>query len=117
MRFRVRTPDGELLYPTLLDVERAFHQGLVDPDDEVIDDDTGKVIRAREHPAFGPPPVRRFWQDRSTQAGRVAMALAFLFAALVAGAVQQWWLSLASAAAGAWLLVRVAVSAQSRPRR
>lgn len=117
MAFRVRTPDGELEYPTLLDVERAFHQGLVDPDDEVIDEATGAVVRAKEHPAFSPPPVRHFWQDKSAQPGRVAMALAFLLAALVAGAVQQWWLTLASAAAGAWLLLRVAITAQTRPRR
>ncbi|QSQ16400.1 hypothetical protein [Myxococcus landrumensis] len=35
MRYVVRTPDGELTYPSLGDVERAYTQGLVDPDDEV----------------------------------------------------------------------------------
>ena len=28
MRYVVRTPDGELVYPSLLDVEQAYLQGL-----------------------------------------------------------------------------------------
>lgn len=117
MPFRVRTPDGELSYPSLRDVEHAFHQGLVDPDDEVIDEATGATVRAKDHPAFGPPPVRRFWQDQRAQPARVAVVLTLLVSALVAGAVQQMWLALASAAVAAWLLMRVAITAHARPRR
>ena len=106
MPFRVRTPDGELSYPTLLDVERAFHQGLVDPEDEVLDEAT----------ASRPPPPRRFWQNQSAQPARVAVALSLALAALVAGAVQQWWLALPVAGVAAWMTVRIAVTAQARPR-
>jgi hypothetical protein len=35
MRYRVRTPDGELDYASMRDVELAYTQGLVGPDDEV----------------------------------------------------------------------------------
>jgi hypothetical protein len=35
MRYRVRTPDGELDYGSMRDVEVAYIQGLVGPDDEV----------------------------------------------------------------------------------
>ncbi|MGQ0506698.1 MAG: hypothetical protein ACT4TC_15405 [Myxococcaceae bacterium] len=35
MRYTVRTPDGELSYPTFADVAKAYRQGLVDADDEV----------------------------------------------------------------------------------
>jgi hypothetical protein len=38
MRYRVRTPDGELEYPSLRDVEQAYVQGLVDPQDEVLEE-------------------------------------------------------------------------------
>ncbi|MFL5356640.1 hypothetical protein [Archangium sp.] len=38
MSYRVRTPDGELGYPTMLDVEQAYTQGLVGPEDEVLED-------------------------------------------------------------------------------
>ncbi len=116
MAFRVRTPDGELSYPTLLDVERAFHLGLVDPEDEVIDEGTGATYRAREHPALAPPPPRRFWQNRAAQPARVAVALSLALAALLAGATQQWWLALPTAAAAALVTVRIAITAQSRPR-
>ena len=116
MPFRVRTPDGELSYPTLLDVERAFHQGLVDPEDEVLDEATGSVHRAMEHPLLRPPPPRRFWQNQSAQPARVAVALSLALAALVSGAVQQWWLALPVAGVAAWMTVRIAVTAQARPR-
>jgi len=35
MRYRVRTPDGELDYASMRDVEVAYIQGLVGPDDDV----------------------------------------------------------------------------------
>ncbi|MGO8971019.1 MAG: hypothetical protein ACLQDQ_15785 [Myxococcaceae bacterium] len=116
MAFRVRTPDGELAYPTLLDVERAFHLGLVDGEDEVVDETTGRVYRAKEHPALAPPPPRRFWQNRAAQPARVAVALSLALAALLAGATQQWWLALPAAGAAAFVTVRIAITAQSRGR-
>lgn len=38
MPYDVRTPDGQLSYQSLYDVERAYAQGLVSPDDEVSTD-------------------------------------------------------------------------------
>ncbi len=116
MAFRVRTPDGELSYPTLLEVERAFHLGLVDPEDEVVDEATGAVYRAREHPSLSPPPPRRFWHNRAAQPARMAVALALALAALLAGATQQWWLALPAAVVAAVVTVQVAVTAQAHPR-
>jgi hypothetical protein len=116
MPFRVRTPDGELSYPTLLDVERAFHQGLVDPEDEVVDVTTGSVHRAKEHPLLRAPPPRRFWQNQGAQPARIAVALSLGLSALIAGAVQQWWLALPAAGAAAVMTVRIAVTAHVRPR-
>jgi hypothetical protein len=117
MAFRVKTPDGELSYPTLLDVERAFHQGLVDPDDEVIDEATGKSFRAKVHPGLRPPPPRRFWEDSPAQPARIAVAITLAVAALLAGAVQQWWFALGVALVASWMTVRIAVTAQARRRR
>src|SRR5688572_20513947 len=42
MRYRVRTPDGELDYGSMRDVEVAYTQGLVGPDDEVREE--GKEV-------------------------------------------------------------------------
>jgi hypothetical protein len=38
MRYRVRTPEGELEYESLLHVEQAYLAGLVDPEDEVLEE-------------------------------------------------------------------------------
>jgi Flp pilus assembly protein TadB len=38
MRYRVRTPEGELEYESILHVEQAYVAGLVDPEDEVIEE-------------------------------------------------------------------------------
>ena len=38
MRYRVRTPEGELEYESILHVEQAYIAGLVDPEDEVIEE-------------------------------------------------------------------------------
>jgi hypothetical protein len=116
MAFRVRTPDGELCFPTLLDVERAFHQGLVDAEDEVVDDATGSVHRASHHPSLRPAPARRFWQNRGAQPARIAVALSLALSALLAGAVQQWWLALPAAGVAAVMTVRIAVTAEAQRR-
>ena len=38
MKFRVRTPEGELEYQSFGEVERAWLMGLVGPDDELLED-------------------------------------------------------------------------------
>ncbi len=52
MGYRVRTPDGELAYPTLRDVEVAYAQGLVDPTDEVLEDGHTTWRKASSIPAL-----------------------------------------------------------------
>ena len=38
MGYRVRTPDGELSYGSMREVELAYTQGLVGPEDEVLEE-------------------------------------------------------------------------------
>ena len=52
MAYRVRTPDGELMFPSLGDIERAYVQGLVDPDDEVREDGAEKWRKASSFPVL-----------------------------------------------------------------
>ncbi|HEX8702506.1 MAG TPA: hypothetical protein VF815_26970 [Myxococcaceae bacterium] len=52
MRYRVRTPDGELEYPSLRDVEQAYVQGLVDPQDEVLEEGATLWRKAESLPAL-----------------------------------------------------------------
>ena len=42
MKFRVRTPEGELEFQSFGEVERAWLMGLVGPDDELLED--GKTM-------------------------------------------------------------------------
>lgn len=51
MPYDVRTPDGQLSYESLYDVERAYAQGLVAPDDEVRVPN-GEWQKAKDIPAF-----------------------------------------------------------------
>jgi hypothetical protein len=52
MPYHVRTPDGELTYPSLGDIERAYVNGLVDPEDEVREDGSQKWRKAASLPVL-----------------------------------------------------------------
>jgi len=65
MRYRVRTPEGELEYPSLRDVEQAYAQGLVDPQDEVLEEG-GTLWRKAE----SLPALVRARRTSSSTAGR-----------------------------------------------
>ena len=38
MPYRVRTKEGELSYPTIAELSQAWQLGMVDPEDEVLED-------------------------------------------------------------------------------
>ncbi|MBU8899938.1 hypothetical protein DRW03_00160 [Corallococcus sp. H22C18031201] len=52
MPYQVRTPDGELTYPTLGDVEQAYVQGLISPEDEVREEGASAWRHAGSIPAL-----------------------------------------------------------------
>ena len=52
MPYRVRTADGELSFPSLGDVERAYAMGLVGPEDEVREDGAGTWRKAGSLPVL-----------------------------------------------------------------
>ncbi|SEU38758.1 hypothetical protein [Stigmatella erecta] len=52
MRYRVRTPDGELDYPDLLALEQAYVQGLVEPHDEVREEGSALWRKADSLPVL-----------------------------------------------------------------
>ncbi len=80
MAYRVRTPDGELRFESLYDIERAFAQGLVDENDEVNENDAPTWRKVSAIPALRhtrpPPKVVPVW--------RTPMVLLPLAGALVA---------------------------------
>ena len=59
MRYRVKTPEGELDYLSMREVELAYIQGLVGPDDEVLEEGTSLWRKASSIPVLvkaRPPP-------------------------------------------------------------
>ena len=50
MRFRVRSPEGELQYESFGEVEKAYLAGLVDPDDELLEEGSTRWRKASTFP-------------------------------------------------------------------
>ncbi|AFE06279.1 hypothetical protein COCOR_05251 [Corallococcus coralloides DSM 2259] len=120
MAYRVRSPDGELMFPSLGDIERAYLQGLVDPDDEVREDGAEKWRKASSLPALA-RAKRPHGQDTSKRAqtltvvGAVAvgvLALVLLFTGTNWN-VRMMGIALALVVSG--LLTRVTFKAYKRP--
>jgi hypothetical protein len=118
MRYVVRTPDGELVYPSLLDVEQAYLQGLVDPEDEVREEDSSKWRKAGSLPTL--VQARR----ASTGAAQRGQALMVLGVVLLGGLAlsllfrDSWNLRLFGivlALMASFLLTRVTFKAFKRP--
>jgi hypothetical protein len=52
MRYRVRTPEGELEFESILHVEQAYVAGLVDPEDELLEEGGTLWRKAASFPAL-----------------------------------------------------------------
>jgi hypothetical protein len=60
MPYRVRTKDGELLYPTIAELSQAWQLGMVDAEDEVLEVGKEKWRQAGSLPflvQFSPRPT------------------------------------------------------------
>jgi hypothetical protein len=118
MGYRVRTPDGELAYPTLRDVEVAYAQGLVDPTDEVLEDGHSIWRKASSIPALA-----RARPESKGFAGRIQVLSVIAAVLLGAGALalimsDSWprrGLGIVLALAMSVLLTRMTTTAYKRP--
>ena len=52
MKYRVRTPEGELEFASLYEISNALRHGLVDGDDEVLVPGQESWVRVSEHSAL-----------------------------------------------------------------
>jgi hypothetical protein len=85
MRYRVRTPEGELAYESLAEVQRAYAQGLVAPEDEVAPEgggpwrraDTVPELRAAQGPARARGGAYAGWVAGCAGLGALALWLLF----------------------------------------
>jgi hypothetical protein len=118
MGYRVRTPEGELAYPTLRDVEVAYIQGLVEPTDEVLEDGHSTWRKAASIPALA-----RARPESKGLVGRTQMLSVIAAVALGAGALalvmsDSWprrGLGIVLALAMSVLLTRMTTKAHKRP--
>jgi hypothetical protein len=118
MRYVVRTPDGELVYPSLLDVEQAYLQGLVDPEDEVREEDSSKWRKAGSLPTL--VQARRA-SSGAAQRGQMLMVLGVVLLGGLALSLlfrDSWNLRLLGivlALMASFILTRVTFKAFKRP--
>jgi hypothetical protein len=118
MRYHVRTPDGELDYLSFREVELAYMQGLVGPDDEVREEGQTLWRKASTIPvlARAKPPVRG-WKARS-QALTVVGSVLLAIWALMLIASDSWTrrgMGIVLALTTSALLTRVTYKAFKRP--
>ncbi|MDY7224975.1 hypothetical protein [Hyalangium rubrum] len=107
MRYRVRTPEGELEYPSLRDVEQAYMQGLVAPQDEVLEEGATLWRKAESLPSL----VRA--RRASTAAGGRAQTLTVL-AAVALGGIALYLLSTGANLLWVFALAILVISILSR---
>ncbi|MBN8231768.1 hypothetical protein JYK02_30065 [Corallococcus macrosporus] len=119
MAYRVRTPDGELMFPSLGDIERAYVQGLVDPDDEVREDGAEKWRKASSLPVLARAKPQAGGTTRRAQTLTVVGAVAVGLLALVLLFTGTSWnvriMGIALALVVSGLLTRVTFKAYKRP--
>ncbi|RKH64543.1 hypothetical protein [Corallococcus llansteffanensis] len=119
MAYRVRTPDGELMFPSLGDIERAYVQGLVDPDDEVREDGAEKWRKASSLPVLAQARRPQAHKDSRSQTLTVLGAVAVGVLALVLLVTGKSWnvrmLGIALALVVSGMLTRVTFKAYKRP--
>jgi hypothetical protein len=116
MRYRVRTPEGELDYPDLLTLEQAYVQGLVEPQDEVQEEGGALWRKAGSLPSLvraqraAPKPWDR---AQALTIGAVVLLSALALVLMQRGA--GWMPVLAIALIVAAVLMRVTRKAFQRP--
>ena len=108
MGYRVRNADGELSFPSLADVAKAYRNGLVDPDDEVLDERGGGWRKASSILVLR---QERAQTERKGPPWRAIVVLALLLAAVWVAAAGHWYTALALALAATLGLSTVAIRA------
>ena len=114
MKYRVRTPEGEMEFASLYEISNALRNGLVDGEDEVLAPGQTTWVRVDEHSALKThvrPPA-------GARPGSVLGGLelgATLASALVAvtGIVSGWsyWVVGTALVVAVWLSTRLALRA------
>jgi hypothetical protein len=116
MRYTVRTQEGELTFNSFGEVERAFLQGLVDPEDEIREEGASTWRKASSIPLLVQARRRGDAVWGGTQAAWIMIAVIFGSIALYMIAKGRIALGLGLAVILSLLLTRVTYRAFKRTR-
>jgi len=116
MRYTVRTPEGELTFNSFGEVERAWLQGLVEPDDEIREEGSTKWRKASTVPLLVQARRRGDAVWGGTQPAWIVIAIILASAALYSIAKGHMLIGLIVAFGLALLLTRVTYKAFKRSR-
>ena len=116
MRYTVRTPEGELTFNSFGEVERAWLQGLVEPDDEIREEGSTKWRLASTVPLLVQARRRGDAVWGGTQPAWIVIAIILASAALYSIAKGHMLIGLIVAFGLALLLTRVTYKAFKRSR-
>lgn len=92
MPWIVRTKEGSLEFHDFSQLEWAFNNGLIAPDDEILDPGKDEWRKAAAHPHLRKSRPQR--TARATYLGGVAISLVFALVALVMLALGYWLVAL-----------------------
>jgi len=117
MNYQVRSPEGEMDFPSLYEVAKALRQGLVDADDQLLSPGEAAPVRVGDHPALKghlPRPA-----GRGLLGGAARLELGITVAAglaAITGILSGWnhWVVGACVLLVAWQSTRIALRAARR---
>jgi len=114
MKFRVRNQDGELKFDSFGAVEQAWLQGLVGPEDEILEEGATKWRKAKTFPLLA--QARRHGDHvwGGTQALWIFTTIALGSFALYTMVKGRWWIALLLTVALCLILSRVTYHAFTR---
>ena len=114
MKYRVRTPEGEMEFASLYEISNALRNGLVDGEDEVLAPGQTTWVRVDEHSALKTQVRPRTGVRPGSVLGGLELG-ATLASALVAvtGIVSGWsyWVVGGALVVAVWLSTRLALRA------
>jgi hypothetical protein len=117
MNYRVRSPEGEMEFPSLYEVAKALRQGLVDAEDQLLSPGESTPIRVGDHPALRghlPAPAGRGLLGGAARLELGATVAAGL--AAITGILSGWnhWVVGGCVVVTAYLSTRIALRAGRR---
>ena len=114
MKYRVRTPEGEMEFASLYEISNALRNGLVDGEDEVLVPGQTTWVRVDQHSALQTHVRPKAGVRPGSVLGRLELG-ATLPSALVAitGIVSGWsyWVVGGALVVAVWLSTRLALRA------